>query len=85
MNLCNAKTNLALTTVFVGKDCIGLTTNAKVSDENFIYRIDEDNLFGFVLLFLSVRDFIFTREDIHNFVVDISLIGQDNAINCPIV
>ena len=31
MNPCNAKTNLALTTVFVGKDYIGLTTNAKVS------------------------------------------------------
>lgn len=30
MNPCNAKTNLALTIVFVGKDCIGLTTNAKV-------------------------------------------------------
>ena len=31
MNPCNAKTNLALTTVFVGMDCTGLTTNAKVS------------------------------------------------------
>ena len=31
MNPCNAKTNLALMTVFVGMDCIGLTTNAKVS------------------------------------------------------
>ena len=31
MNPCNAKTNLAPTTVFVGMDCTGLTTNAKVS------------------------------------------------------
>ena len=52
MNPCNAKTNLAHTSVFVGKDCIGLTTNAKVSpmqrimrrQASFLNKIDEDNL-----------------------------------------
>ena len=86
MNPCNAKTIVALTSVFVGKDCIGLTTNAKVRpmqsinrrNANFLDSIDEDNLFlitGFVVSFLSVRNFLLTCKDFHAVVVVVFLIS----------